>query len=50
MSKRLAAAAYFLRHTEAGWRRGWGRSSRSSDKPVEPQTVTLKWLGEPKQS
>ena len=27
MSKRLAAAAYFLRHTEAGRRRGWGRGS-----------------------
>jgi hypothetical protein len=26
MSKRLAAAAYFLRYTEAGRRRGWGRS------------------------
>jgi hypothetical protein len=26
MSKRLAAAAYFLRHTEAG-RRRWGRGS-----------------------
>lgn len=27
MSKRLAAAAYFVRHTEAGRRRGWGRGS-----------------------
>jgi hypothetical protein len=25
-TQRLAAAAYLLRHTEAGWRRGWGRS------------------------
>ena len=27
MSKRLVAAAFFLRHTEAGRRRGWGRGS-----------------------
>ena len=32
MSKRLAAAAYLLRHTEAGWRRGWGRRRALPDK------------------
>jgi len=47
MSKRLAAAAYFLRHTEAGRRRGWGQALGLSGDPVEPQTVTLKWLDEP---
>ena len=48
LSKRVAAAAYFLRHTEAGRRRGWGRALGLSGDPVEPQTVTLKWLDEPK--
>jgi hypothetical protein len=49
-SKRLAAAAYFLRRTEAGRRRGWGRALGLSGDPVEPQTVetvTLKWLDDP---
>jgi hypothetical protein len=41
---RIRAAAYLLRHTEAGRRRGWGRRRRSDDKPVEPQIVTLKWI------
>jgi hypothetical protein len=48
MSKRLAAAAYFLCHTEAGRRRGWGRDRALRDEPAEPRTVTLKWLDEPK--
>jgi hypothetical protein len=43
MSKRLAAAAFLLRHTEAGRRRGWGRSGASHDEP-EPQPVTMQWL------
>ena len=29
MTKRLAAAAYLLRHTEAGRRRGWGSRRRA---------------------
>src|SRR5271166_2228528 len=33
MSKRIAAAAYLLRHTEAGRRRGWGRGGASHDAP-----------------
>ena len=49
MSKRLAAAAFLLRHTEAGRRRGWGRGSGSSDDPVKPKDITLKWLDDPMQ-
>jgi hypothetical protein len=30
MSKRLAAAAYLLRYTEVGQRRGWGRPRGAS--------------------
>ena len=41
---RIRAAAYILRHTEAGRRRGSGRRRSSPNEPVEPQTVTLKWL------
>jgi hypothetical protein len=41
---RLRAAAYILRHTEAGRRRGWGPSASSDDEPVEPQPVTIKWI------
>jgi hypothetical protein len=41
---RIRAAAYILRYTEAGRRRGWGRCRRSDDKRVGPQTITLKWL------
>jgi hypothetical protein len=44
MIKRLAAAAYFLRHTEAGRRRGWGRHRALPEEAAEPQPVTLKWL------
>jgi hypothetical protein len=49
MSKRLAAAAYLLRHTEAGRRRGWGRRRALRDE-AEAQPVTLKWLDEPEQN
>jgi hypothetical protein len=49
MKQRLAAAAYFLRHTEAGRRRGWGRHRALSDK-AEPQHVTLRWLDEPERN
>jgi hypothetical protein len=41
---RLKAAAYFLRLSADGRQRGWGRRAASRDKPVEPQTVTLKWI------
>ena len=47
MSKRLVAAAYLLRHTEAGRRRGWGRGSELSEDAVEPKNITLKWLDDP---
>jgi len=47
MKQRLAAAAHFLRHTEAGRRRGRGRALGLSGDLVEPQTVTIKWLDEP---
>ena len=43
-TQRLAAAAFLLRHTEAGRRRGWGTRRSSHDEPVEPQTVTIKWI------
>ena len=43
-TRRLAAAAYLLRHTEAGRRRGWGRRAGAHDEPVGQQTVTLKWI------
>ena len=41
---RLRAAAYILRHTEAGRRRGWGPRGSSHDAPVEPQHVTITWI------
>ena len=41
---RIRAAAYILRHTEAGRRRGWGPRGSARAEPVEPQTVTLKWI------
>jgi hypothetical protein len=44
MRKRLAAAAYLLRHTEAGRRRGWGRLRTPCRETAEPQAVTLKWI------
>ena len=43
-TQRLAAAAYILRHTEAGRRRGWGRRRTPRRKTAEPQAVTLKWI------
>jgi hypothetical protein len=46
MAKRLAAAAYFLRHTEAGRRRGWERRQALPDE-TEAQPVTIRWLDEP---
>ena len=44
MSKRLAAAAYLLRRTEAGRGRGWGRRGTPCREPEKPQAVTLKWI------
>jgi hypothetical protein len=46
MSERLAAANLMLK-SAAARRRGWGRET-SHNEPVEPRTVTLKWLDEPK--
>jgi hypothetical protein len=43
-TKRLAAAAYLLRHTEAGQCRGWGRRRMPCRETAEPQDVTLKWI------
>jgi hypothetical protein len=44
MKQRLVAAAYFLRHTEAGRRRGWGTRRAKRDEAAEPLRVTIKWL------
>src|ERR1700729_3107912 len=43
-TQRLAAAAYLLRHTEAGRRRGWGRRRTPCREAAEPQAITLKWI------
>jgi hypothetical protein len=45
---RMRAAAYILRHTEAGRRRGWGRRRALPDEAAEGRVVTIKWLDEPK--
>jgi plasmid maintenance system antidote protein VapI len=41
---RMRTAAYVLRHTEAGRRRGWGRRRMPCRETREPQDVTLKWI------
>jgi hypothetical protein len=41
---RMRAAAYILRHTEAGRRRGWGMRPMPCRETGEPQDVTLKWI------
>ena len=41
---RMRAAAYILRHTEAGRRRGWGRRRTRCRETAEPQDVTIKWI------
>ena len=41
---RMRAAAYVLRHTEAGRRRGWGVRPMSCRETAEPQDVTIKWV------
>ena len=45
---RMRAAAYILRHTEAGRRRGWGRGGAAHDEPPEAHAVAMRWLDEPK--
>jgi hypothetical protein len=44
MMTRMRAAAYVLRHTEAGRRRGWGRRRMPCRETGEPKDVTLKWI------
>jgi hypothetical protein len=41
---RMRAAAYILRHTEAGRRRGWGMRRAPCRETAEPQDVTIKWI------
>jgi plasmid maintenance system antidote protein VapI len=41
---RMRAAAYIVRHTEAGRRRGWGRHRMPCRETGEPQDVTLQWV------
>jgi hypothetical protein len=41
---RIRAAAYIVRHTEAGQRRGWGRQMTPCRKTADPGPVTLKWI------
>ena len=43
-TQRLAAAAFLLRHTEAGRRRGWGMRRTPRHETAEPQDVTIKWI------
>ena len=41
---RIKAATFFLHSSDAGRRRGFGRRGSVRNEPVEPQTVTLKWI------
>ena len=41
---RVRVAAYILRHTEAGRRRGWGRRRMPCREPAKPEDVTIKWI------
>jgi plasmid maintenance system antidote protein VapI len=41
---RIRAAAYILRHTEAGRRRGWGMRRTPCCETAERQDVTIKWI------
>ncbi len=45
---RIRAAAYIVRHTEAGRRRVSGTRRALPDGAAEGQVVTIKWLDEPK--
>ena len=47
MGRRLQAAVTLLTQSEAGPRRGWGRSGTSRDEPTEPPAVTMRWLDKP---
>jgi hypothetical protein len=40
---RIRAAAYILRHTEAGRRRGWGMRPSPCRETPQSQDVTIKW-------
>jgi plasmid maintenance system antidote protein VapI len=44
LTTRMRAAAYILRHTEAGRRRGWGMRRTPRRETAEPQDVTIKWI------
>ena len=46
--RRLQAAVTLLTQSEAGRRRGWGRSGASHDEPTEPPVVTMRWVDGPK--
>jgi hypothetical protein len=41
---RMRAAAYVLRHTEAGRLRGWGMRRTPCRETPEPRDVTIKWI------
>ena len=41
---RMRAAAYILRHTEAGRRRGWGMRRMPCRETGEPQDITIEWI------
>jgi hypothetical protein len=41
---RMRAAAYILRHTDAGRRRGWGMRPRPCRETPQSQDVTIKWI------
>ena len=41
---RMRSAAYILRHTEAGRRRGWGVRRKPCRETAEPQDITIKWI------
>ena len=41
---RIRAAAFFLRSSAAGRRRGFGRRRSAHNEAVEPQTTILKWI------
>jgi hypothetical protein len=44
LRRRIRAAGFILRMSGAARRRGWGPRGSSRDEPVEPQSVTLKWI------
>jgi hypothetical protein len=40
----IPAAAYILRHTDVGRRRGWGMRPRPCRQTPQSQDVTIKWI------